>query len=896
VTTTASRLTAALADRYRIERELGRGGMATVYLAEDVRHHRKVALKVLLPELGAVLGVERFLAEIRVTANLQHPHLLPLFDSGEAASPERSEGTSFLFYVMPYVEGESLRARLERERQLPVDEALRLAIAIAGALDYAHRHGVIHRDLKPENVLLHEGQPLVADFGIALAVSNAGGQRVTQTGLSLGTPAYMSPEQATGDRAIDGRTDVYSLGAMLYEMLTGDPPHTASTAQAIIARVLTEKPRPVRAVRDTVPVVVEAAIDKALAKLPADRFASAGEFGDALQGKASFTPAIALGQIADERRQHAGLIALATSRLLLGSALLAATAVALWGWLGRKEPSAPPPVRFLLTIPNDERFELSLARPFAISSDGQRIIYAALKDGGRTLVSRALDELESHPIAGTEGAATPAISPDGRWVAFRVAGTVRKVPIGGGPSTVLTNLTFADRRGLAWLSNDELVVPAPTNGGATSLWRLSAAGGPLRPFAKIDSSANEASQAMPVPIPDLGLVLYSSFPSGLSVTNGRIAVARIADGRTTILDVAGSNAIGIAFGHLLYAREDGAIMAVPFDPKAIRVTGDPIPLLQGVRRAGDRTALSASGTLVYMSGGGIGQIVRVDERGIATPLITDKGSYAHPRFSPDGRRLAVDVVSAGGVDIWTYDVASGTSTRLTSARDNDRPEWTPDGKRVLYLSSQDAATYSVWWQPADGSTAAEELYRGTRTVREAMLLNDGRTLVVRLDTPDNQRDINVVSLTKPAQSVPLVTTAADELMPRVSPDGKWLAYQSNESGQYEIYVRPFPGGGSRTTVSNAGGTEPIWSRDGCRLFYRNGSQLVAAGCATSPSFAVTSRQILFSGNFDLHAFHPNYDVAPDGRHFAMISSGNAEPQVVVVANWLEELRQRLGKR
>jgi serine/threonine-protein kinase len=888
VTTTASRLTAALADRYRIERELGRGGMATVYLAEDVRHHRKVALKVLLPELGAVLGVERFLAEIRVTANLQHPHLLPLFDSGEADGQ--------LFYVMPYVEGESLRARLERERQLPVDEALRLAIAVAGALDYAHRHGVIHRDLKPENVLLHEGQPLVADFGIALAVSNAGGQRVTQTGLSLGTPAYMSPEQATGDRVIDGRTDVYSLGAMLYEMLTGDPPHTASTAQAIIARVLTEKPRPVRAVRDTVPIVVEAAIDKALAKLPADRFASASEFADALQGKATFTPAVALSQSAREPGQRAGLLARVTSRPVLGSALLVATAVALWAWLGRAGPSAPPPVRFVLAVPNDQRFELSLARPFAISSDGRRIVYAALKDGGRTLVSRAVDELESHPIAGTEGAATPAISPDGRWIAFRVAGTVRKVPIGGGPSSVLTSLTFADRRGLAWLSNDELVVPAPTKGGATSLWRLSAAGGPLRPFTKIDSSANEASQAMPVPIPDLGLVLYSSFPSGLSVTNGRIAVARIADGRTTILDVAGSNAIGIAFGHLLYVREDGAIMAVPFDPKAIRVTGDPIPLLQGVRRAGDRTALSASGTLVYMAGGGMGQIVRVDERGVATPLIADKGSYAHPRFSPDGRRLAVDVVSAGGVDIWTYDVASGTSTRLTSARDNDRPEWTPDGKRVLYLSSQDAATYSVWWQPADGSTAAEELYRGTRTVREATLLNDGRTLVVRLDTPDNQRDINIVSLAKPAEPAPLVTTAADELMPRVSPDGKWLAYQSNESGQYEIYVRPFPGGGSRTTVSNAGGTEPLWSRDGCRLFYRNGSQLVAAGCSTSPSFAVTSREILFSGNFDLHAFHPNYDVAPDGHHFAMISSGNAEPQVVVVANWLEELRQRLGKR
>jgi tRNA A-37 threonylcarbamoyl transferase component Bud32 len=251
----AVRLNAALADRYRIDREIGAGGMATVYLAEDLKHRRRVALKVLRPELGAVLGPERFLSEINVTANLQHPHLLPLFDSGEA--------DGLLFYVMPYVEGESLRARLERERQLPVDDAVRIANAVASALDYAHRHGVIHRDLKPENILLHDGQPLVADFGIALAVSNAGGGRVTQTGLSLGTPQYMSPEQATGDRVIDARSDIYSLGAVLYEMLTGEAPHSGATSQAIIARLLTEKPRSIRAVRPSVSVHVDAAVERA---------------------------------------------------------------------------------------------------------------------------------------------------------------------------------------------------------------------------------------------------------------------------------------------------------------------------------------------------------------------------------------------------------------------------------------------------------------------------------------------------------------------------------------------------------------------------------------------------------------------------------------------------------
>ena len=883
-----ARLASALADRYRVDRELGSGGMATVYLAEDVRHRRKVALKVVHPELSAVLGSERFLKEIELTASLQHPHILPLFDSGV------SDGQ--LFYVMPFVQGETLRARLERERQLPIPDALRIAREVADALQYAHERGIIHRDIKPENILLQSGHALVADFGIALAVQQAGGQRLTQTGLSLGTPQYMAPEQAMGEKTIDARADVYALGAVTYEMLAGEPPFTGPTAQAIVARVLTTAPAPLKATRSTVPASMEHAVLTAVAKLPADRFASASEFADALQGGGSFTPAVSATQVTGAPRARPGLAALATSRAVLGSALAVATALALWGWLGRATPPPAPPVRLALTIPNDERVELSLALPFAISADGRRIVYTALRAGGRSLVSRSLDELESRPIAGTQGAAVPAISPDGRWLAFRVAGTVRKVPIAGGPATVLTNLSFVDRRGLAWLSNEELVVPAPAKGG-TSLWRLSAAGGPLRPFTQVDSAAREGTQAMPVAVPEHGLVLYSSYPIGSTVVAGRIAVARISDGRTTILDLAGAHAIGIAFGHLLYVRGDGAIMAVPFDPKAIRVTGDPIPLVQGARRAGNRTMLSASGTLVYMSGAGMGQIVRVDERGVATPLVADTAPYAHPRFSPDGRRLAVAVASAGGLDIWTYDVTSGTPTRLTSSGDNDRPEWTPDGKRVLFVSSHDAASYSVWWQPADGSEPAEELYRTATSVREVMLLKDGQTLVFREDTPNNQRDIRVVSLGKPAESAPLIATPADELMPRVSPDGKWLAYQSNESGQYEIYVRPFPVGGSRTTVSNAGGTEPVWSRDGCRLFYRNGTQLVAAGCtSTAGTFAVTSRQVLFSGNFDLHVFHPNYDVAPDGRQFAMISSGDAESQVVVVVNWLEELRQRLGKR
>jgi tRNA A-37 threonylcarbamoyl transferase component Bud32 len=325
-----TRLAAALADRYRIERELGQGGMATVYLAHDVRHDRKVAVKVLRPELAAVIGGERFLAEIRTTANLQHPHILPLFDSGQV------DGT--VFYVMPYVEGESLRDRLVREKQLPIADAVRIAGEIATALDYAHRHGVIHRDIKPENVLLHDGQALVADFGIALAVSSAGGgTRMTETGMSLGTPHYMSPEQAMGERTVDLRTDIYALGCVLYEMLAGEPPFTGPTAQSIVAKVMNEKPAPLMLRRDTVPPEVEDAVLTALAKLPADRFGSAAEFAAAISPAGTRTAVRRAGRaVAGPRGASARSLWLAA---LAGAAATAVVATVAWWSVGRRAPS-----------------------------------------------------------------------------------------------------------------------------------------------------------------------------------------------------------------------------------------------------------------------------------------------------------------------------------------------------------------------------------------------------------------------------------------------------------------------------------------------------------------------------------------------------------------------------
>ncbi|MDX1676126.1 MAG: serine/threonine-protein kinase, partial [Longimicrobiales bacterium] len=400
------RLNAALEGRYRIERELGQGGMATVYLAEDLKHSRKVALKVLKPELAAVVGGERFLTEIETTANLTHPNILPLFDSGEA--------DSFLFYVMPYIEGDNLRDRLDGERQLSVDEAVRIATEVADALDYAHRHGVVHRDVKPANVLLHEGRPMVADFGIALAVSAAGGGRITETGLSLGTPHYMSPEQASGDRDVDPRTDVYALGCVLYEMLAGEPPYGGPTAQSVLARILTEEPRRVTEIRRTVPRHVDAVVTKALEKLPADRFDSAAAFKAALEDEGFRHEREGSGSARLEPTASSGTGSRSRSLVAaLAVALLLAAGLAVAGWL---RPSDAPPVS-RLEVNVDPPVALNWGPAFAISPDGRLFLYRG-PDG--QLFVRSMSNLDPEPIPLTEGARTPAFSPDGESVVYHI--------------------------------------------------------------------------------------------------------------------------------------------------------------------------------------------------------------------------------------------------------------------------------------------------------------------------------------------------------------------------------------------------------------------------------------------------------------------------------------------
>ncbi len=870
-------LNAALAGRYEIVRELGAGGMATVYLARDLRHDRHVALKVLKPELGAVLGVERFLSEIRVTANLQHPNILPLFDSGEA------EG--LLFYVMPFVDGETLRARLTREKQLPVADAVRIATAIGGALQYAHRHGVIHRDLKPENVLLHEGQPLIADFGIALAVSNAGGTRITQTGLSLGTPQYMSPEQATGDRAIDGRTDIYSLGAVLYEMFAGDPPHTGSTAQAIIAHLLTEQPRSVRAARAAVPEHVADAVEVALAKLPADRWSTAQEFVAALEAPGAATHAPTRSRARRSRTMTVALTALA-SGVAIGAT---AATVYLSGRTAGRGGSGP--ARFAFTLGDDKIvLPASSMSSMAISRDGRLVAaVAAMPSAPSAIYLRSLSEPRARLLEGTEGADQPFFSPDGKWIAFIAGRKLMKVKVEGG--TPVPVVDVLNGSGATWVTNDQLVYEMTSR-----LAVIPASGGAPRLLGALDSARGEVEQRWPVALPDGNTILYSSSTGSLPTSH--LGIATVSDGRSERLDIPGTAPLGYVDGAIVYVAPEGTLMAVPFDLHRRHARGAPVALADHIWLnpiGAANAALAPNGTLLYQPGSPLQNVVLRDSAGHEQQLPVQPAAYTYPRLSPDGKRIALTVGSRGRSDVWIYTIADATLARLTSEGGlNERPEWSPDGSTVIYRSDQGGRS-AIWKRPADASAPAAPLLSipGAQ-IWEAVFSPDGQALVYRTGAI-GRGDIFYRRLFGDTTPHAIAASRFGEWHPRVSPDGRWVAYASDEAGTYQVYVQPFPGPGARVQISTDGGGMPVWSRDGKRLYYAVDENLIAATLSFGGSVAVTKRTKVMTANFlvALNRGHAVFDVTADGGLLFVKPTG--ESQMMMVLNWEDELRAALAK-
>ena len=883
---TTEQLNAALTGRYVVDRLVGEGGMATVYLARDLKHDRQVALKVLKPELGAVLGVERFLSEIKVTANLQHPNLLPLFDSGAA--------DGLLFYVMPFVAGETLRARLDREKQLPIDEAIRLAIAIAGALDYAHRHGVIHRDLKPENILLHDGQPVVADFGIALAVSNAGGARVTQTGLSLGTPHYMSPEQAAGDRAIDARSDIYSLAAVTYEMIAGEAPHTGTTAQAVMAKLMTVDPALLSTLRKSSPVHVEAAVERALSKLPADRFSTAKEFAEALEGR-GFVLAHgtrgtrAAGQPAVRRPLVAVLAVLAAVAVV-------ATGVAAYAWSGMRREQPDLIVRFTIEVPATAlTANISVGNNMAVSPDGNTIVYVGADESGRTqLFVRPLDEMAPRPLAGTSGAQQPIFSPDGKWISYQLGSAVWKVALTG-DAPISLNGSVPTSTGSSWSPSGVIV-----SAGAGGIVIIPAKGGAAKPLQTTRLADGETQLLSPFALADGEHVLVTVFGAGGNLS-GRLACVSLKTGEVTKYELSVVSAIGVSNDVLVYVTPTGALQAVGFDEKSLRLTGEPVALgtTVAVTQSGTgAVALSPTGTLIYGSSALESQVGWVSETGLFAPIITELKPYVNPRLAPDGKRIVLTAGTGARSDIWIYDLASKTPQRMTTEGTmNERAEWTPDGKRVVYRSDRGKRS-GIWWQMADRSAPATSiLSHDAHDYFEGVLSPDGKLLVYQVDDGTaSSADLFVRALEGDTTQKVVSATNSVEAQARVSPDGKWVAFVTDASGTAQVLVQPFPNGGAQVQVSVTAGTEPIWSRDGKKIFYRDGVKMIAASVAAGTTFSVTARTPLFT---DTYAFapspHANFDVSQDGSQFLMVKNATTS-KIVVVHGWFSEMRTRLAGR
>ncbi len=885
-----ARLNAALEGRYAIERELGEGGMATVYLADDLKHERKVALKVLKPELAAVVGAERFLAEIKTTANLTHPHILPLFDSGEA--------DSFLFYVMPHIEGESLRERIDREKQLGVDDAVAITQKVANALDYAHQHGVVHRDIKPGNILLSEqGEPLVADFGIALAVAQAGGGRITETGLSLGTPHYMSPEQATGDRDVDPRSDVYALGCVLFELLAGQPPFSATTAQAVLVKILTADAPSITSERKTVPPHVAHALAQALEKLPADRFTSAAEFATALADESFTYKARARATLGTPTPEALAPSPQATDidrRAFSAVTVVAVAALGLaaWGWFREAPVPTMVPVRSSLTGLD---FSRGVDKRFAISRDGSLIVSRS-QTRGPGLFIRRTDQLEYREIPGTEDAREPTFSPDGEWLAFVQEGEIRRVEVSGGPI-----LPVAQGRHPHWGSEGMIVFSAPGDRGLSSV--APSGGEPTTLLVGTDSTFS----SRPFLLPGGEAVVFTSWID-LSMPP-RLALLEVGSGSVTDLGVAGTNPQYVPTGHLLFGHEDQALMAVPFDLRRLQVTGEPFTVLPDVwvrPNGATNFEVSETGNALYVLSGGAGGggalLVEVDLAGVETPTRLAPGNFLHPRYSPDGRYIAYE----RDAQIWVYDRETGSNDQFREL--GFYPLWSVDGRYIYYVTPG-AGSFDGFRMLADRSGEAELIYRREGFVYPISAAPSGNEFVMS-EWSGADRGMNLLIMSEDADTVVFTDyLRADwgEMIGMISPNGRWLAYASDESGRYEVYVRSFPEPTDQVRVSSGdGGWTPFWTPDGTALLYADqDGTLIRASVSSGGEFAVTSREVLFEtrGQYLLSSATfsgRNGDLHPDGQTWVAVRDPSQEGPVTrglsvrLVTDWFEELRGRAG--
>jgi len=897
---------------YEIQSPLGAGGMGEVYRARDSKLGRDVAIKV-LPEAFAhdPERLSRFQREAKMLAALNHPNIATIFGL------EHSDGVQYL--VMELVAGETLAQRVKRDGPVPVEEALTIAKQIAEALEAAHEKSIIHRDLKPANVkLTPEGKVKVLDFGLAKAfagdtstedMSNSPtlSMAATMQGVILGTAAYMSPEQARG-KAVDKRTDMWAFGAVLYELLTGKAAFHGEDVTDILAAVVRAEPDWL-ALPEATPLQVRSLLRRCLQKDKSLRLRDAGdariEIQEALSAPAT-ADAATTGPATRGWRERAAWAA-------AGVLTLVATAFAI-GFVQRtpKPPQPMQAVRLNAEIGVDASLDTSLGSSAILSPDGTRLALVAIgTDEKRRIYVRSLDALQATALSGTENARDPFFSPDSQWIGFFADSKLKKISVQGGVAVTLCD-ALTDRGG-SW-GEDGTVVFTPDVGAP--LTKVSSSGGTPQPLTTLDKQAAETTQRWPQVLPGGKAVLFTAGSGGVGTIfeDADIDVYSMASGQRKTLLRGGFYPRYLPSGHLVYLHA-GTLFGVPFDLRRLEVTGQPTPILEGVGTSpgvgGAQFSFSDSGNLVYVAGRAGGQNVSIywmDHEGKFQPLRETPGNYYNPAFSPDGKRLALEINDGKRSDISVYEWERDTLTRLTFVgEESTNPVWTPDGQRIVYSSREKGGPYNLWWIRADGGGNAQRLTESKSPQDGGSWRPDGKVLAFTQSNSGTNLDIMTLPIEgdeksgwKSGEPRPFLNSPSAEVEPAFSPDGRWLAYESSESGSYEVYVRPFPGPGGKWQISTGGGVLPKWSRNGKELFYRtlDSKIMVVTYTASGDSFRADKALLWSSGQFtELGLFTYNFDLHPDGKRFAVLKAPGtgqtaAMNKVSFIFNFFDEVRRK----
>jgi len=868
---------------YEIRSALGAGGMGEVYRAQDARLGRDVAIKVLPTAFTADPDrLARFEREARALAALNHPTIATIHGL------EESGGIRAI--VMELVPGRTLAetiadAHRSRGAGLPVADAVRIGGLIAEALDAAHEKGIVHRDLKPQNIKVTPlGDVKVLDFGLAKLASGADSVDAAPTvtavgtldGQIVGTAAYMSPEQARG-HAVDKRTDIWAFGCVLYEMLTGRAAFARQTTTDTLAAVVEREPD-WSALPPDVPAGVARLIAQCLNKDPRRRARDIGDVRMQLEDAATAPVASGPPPRGSLRMWH----------LVVAIALVVVSSMVTALWMRSRSinpESSRPVVRSMVVLGVGEQLEtLNSSQPLALSPDGRRLAFVARREGRTRLYLRELNAFDAKPMSGTEGASFPFFSPDGEWVAFLADGKLKRQSVAGGSPITICEFPFPGRGG-TWGADGVIVIAGPDG-----LMKVPSSGGTPTALGEKNAGAGVYRVTWPHFLPDGRTLIATVFEPR---TGESLTAVSLATGAWQPIG-RGSQAQFLPSGHLVFHAphlREGELQAVGFDVERLAFRGEPVSVLDGVFRSenngGAHFAVAPSGHLVFGRGGWARTVVRVDRYGRRTPLLDERRGYRLPRISPDGRRLAV-AIDPRPSQLWVYDLIRRTGIQIADALGS---AWMPDSQRVTFAYRGD-----IYWRRADGGAPAERLFARDGPDGPNDWSPDGQVLVFA-DQTTNRFDIWMWP--RGGEPRALVATPAHELTARLSPDGRWLAYQSDESGRQEIYVHPFPNvDDGKWLVSRGGGLSPAWSRNGRELFYLNGSTLVAVPIQpgrTPAVLEVGDPIALFDGPFDMGA--NNFDVFPDGT-FVMVEADPSarHAQIDVVLNWQEELKQRVPTR